>query len=281
MSEDSTLPFSQREGIEPDPPQLTLGEVSKEFRLIVDYAIAKEVDRGKSWGGRGAYFEKDFKSVATDFHVFFLGEPISSFENIPNQFRDIVEMLVNGLSFYRLFDLVEFWATHPNCSSLLKSDLAEAFIKTRSAYRLIDGQVVAIGSEQQAEAFERAIKDSEDVNALGAKSHLVQAGNELRSGNWSGCVRESIHAVESQAKRFAPGSKTLGEALNQLEKRAHIHGGLKAAFTKLYGYTNGEDGVRHALVFEEDAKVDEADALFMLGACASFVSYLIARETED
>jgi hypothetical protein len=45
----------------------------------------------------------------------------------------------------------------------------------------------------------------------------------------------------------------------------------------LYGYSSDEEGVRHALVFKEEAQVDEADALFMLGACASFVSYLLAR----
>jgi hypothetical protein len=42
-------------------------------------------------------------------------------------------------------------------------------------------------------------------------------------------------------------------------------------------YTSDEEGVRHALVFGDEAQVDEADALFMLGACASFVSYLLAR----
>jgi hypothetical protein len=62
-----------------------------------------------------------------------------------------------------------------------------------------------------------------------------------------------------------------------LEQRGHLHGGLKAAFGKLYGYSSDEEGVRHALVFGEEAKVDETDALFMLGACASFVSYLLSR----
>jgi len=42
-------------------------------------------------------------------------------------------------------------------------------------------------------------------------------------------------------------------------------------------YTNDEKGIRHALVDEGTAKVDEADALFMLGACAAFVSYLITK----
>jgi hypothetical protein len=51
---------------------------------------------------------------------------------------------------------------------------------------------------------------------------------------------------------------------------------MKSGFTKLYAYTSDEGGIRHALL-ENAAKVDEADALFMLGACAAFVSYLINK----
>jgi hypothetical protein len=87
--------------------------------------------------------------------------------------------------------------------------------------------------------------------------------------------------VESVALRLEPTAKTLGPALASLEKRGHLHGALKAAFDKLYGYSSDEKGIRHALVFEDEAKVDEADALFMLGACGSFVSYLLARAAAD
>lgn len=111
----------------------------------------------------------------------------------------------------------------------------------------------------------------------GARKHLVNAAEALRKGDWSGSVRESIHAVESVATALAPGDGTLGAALKTIEKRGHLHGALKAAFEKLYGYSSDEKGVRHALVFDDRAKVDEADALFMLGACASFISYLLSR----
>ena len=100
----------------------------------------------------------------------------------------------------------------------------------------------------------------------------------MRNSDWTDCVRESIHAVEAMAVRLAPGTKTLGEALKVLEQTGHLHGSLKAAFGQLHGYSSDEKGVRHALVFGDEAQVDEADAMFMLGACASFVSYLLARD---
>ncbi|AZS20006.1 hypothetical protein CSW63_04700 [Caulobacter sp. FWC26] len=90
-------------------------------------------------------------------------------------------------------------------------------------------------------------------------------------------MRESIHAVESVAVQLAPSKDTLGDALAVLSAQQHIHGGLKKAFGALYGYTSDEEGVRHALVFQDGPAVDESDALFMLGACASFVSYLVAK----
>jgi hypothetical protein len=56
-----------------------------------------------------------------------------------------------------------------------------------------------------------------------------------------------------------------------------IHGGLKNGFTAIYGYTSDAQGIRHPLVDEPNSKVDEADALFMIGACAAFVSYMINK----
>jgi hypothetical protein len=176
-----------------------------------------------------------------------------------------------------LFNLVEFFVRHPKCSDELKSDLASAFVRARAAYRIVDGQIVAIGTEEQAAAFERAVANAEANNAGAARKHLIAAGVALRNSDWAGCVRESIHAVEAMALRLAPGTTTLGPALAALEKQGRLHGGLKAAFGSLYGYSSDEEGIRHALVFKEEAEVDEGDALFMLGACASFASYLLAR----
>jgi hypothetical protein len=69
----------------------------------------------------------------------------------------------------------------------------------------------------------------------------------------------------------------LNGALARLENPAKIHPALKRGFGNLYGYTSDESGIRHALLDDGTANVDEADALFMIGACAAFVSYLINK----
>lgn len=68
-----------------------------------------------------------------------------------------------------------------------------------------------------------------------------------------------------------------GKALSKLEAKTGIHGAPKSGFSSIYGFTSDEQGIRHPLLEKGDANVDEVDALFMLGACAAFVSYLINK----
>jgi AbiJ N-terminal domain 4 len=275
------VPFSQRTGLEPIPPQLKLGEVSAELRRLIDYCVSLEIDRetrSHPYSTQPAWLEKSWNRVAMDLHVHLFRQPIATFPVGAARNRERICKVIEQRDIGGLFDLVEFLVRHRGCSDELKRELADAFIKARAAYRVFDNNhIAAIGTEQQAMAFERAIADAEAKNATAARKQLIAAGVALRNGDWAGSVRESIHAVEAVAVRFAPGTSTLGVALKVLEQRGHLHGGLKTAFGALYGYTSDEEGVRHALVFGNEAQVDEADALFMLGACASFVSYLLSR----
>ncbi len=279
-SDDTYIPFSQRAGYAPTPTQLKLGEVSGEMRRLLDYCIDIEIRRATNQGYSSG-LAGGWRRVAQDLHVRFFKQQASTFENSAYKVRAALERSIQRENIGKLFDLVEFLVRHPGCSNELKGDLADAFITARAAYRIIDVEVVAIGTEEQGAAFEAAIAAVEAEGAGAARKHLIAAGTELRDGNWSGSVRESIHAVEAIALRLVPGTTTLGPALSKLEKEGYLHGGLKAAFSSLYGYTSDEEGVRHALVFMKEARVDEADALFMLGVCASFVSYLIVRDSQS
>jgi hypothetical protein len=67
------------------------------------------------------------------------------------------------------------------------------------------------------------------------------------------------------------------KALSRLDAKVKIHGAMKAGFGNLYGFSSDESGIRHPLLELPAANVDETDALFMIGACAAFVSYLINK----
>jgi hypothetical protein len=274
MASDSKpyVPFSQRAGLEPIPPQLKLGQVSAELRRLLYYYISLEIDRGSYATPYSVVFKDEWRRVAMDLHVLFFEQPVDKFDIGAYANKQRFNLFIQDAKIGPLFNLVEFLVRHRGCSSELKRELADAFVTARAAYRLFDNKyITAIGTAEQAAAFERAIADAEVKNATAARKQLIAAGVALRNSDWAGSVRESIHAVEAMAVRLAPGTNALGAALKVLEQRGHLHGGLKAAFSSLYGYSSDEEGVRHALVFGDEAQVDEADALFMLGACASFV----------
>lgn len=273
---DDYIPFSQRTGLSPIPPQLKIGEVSGDFRRLIDHALDNEILRNRVVGSRYYRINNTWLDVARDFNVRVLRIRSSETSDESSKFKNITELITFESKIGPLFDMIEFFYRHAKCSRQLKLDLANAFVEAKAAYRIVDGQIVAIGTEEQATAFVAALENSSAAGAAGARQHLIAAGVALRNGLWADSIRESIHAVESVAKTIEPSATTLGPALKALEKRGYIHPSLKAGFEKLYGYTNDESGIRHAIL-EAEVKVDETDALFMLGACASFVSYLIAR----
>jgi hypothetical protein len=83
--------------------------------------------------------------------------------------------------------------------------------------------------------------------------------------------------VDAMLERLITEKKHFADALKVLEAKWKIHPALMDAFSKLYGYTSAEQGIRHPLVDDQNASVDEADALFMFGACSAFVTYLIEK----
>ena len=109
-----------------------------------------------------------------------------------------------------------------------------------------------------------------------ARAHLRDAATEPTGGHSANSIRESIHAVESIVSVLEPKGD-FSTALARLDAKARIHGGLKAGFKSIYGFTSDEKGIRHPLLDDNSANVDETDALFMIGACAAFVSYLINK----
>ena len=68
---------------------------------------------------------------------------------------------------------------------------------------------------------------------------------------------------------------TLGEALKVLERKRQLHPALKDGFSKLYGYTSDEDGIRHAML--DEPNITQADAKYFLLSCTSFINYLKAN----
>jgi hypothetical protein len=113
----------------------------------------------------------------------------------------------------------------------------------------------------------------------GVNQHLKRALELLadrENPDYRNSIKESILAVESMCQIITGKDKaSLGDALKILERDHELHSALKGGFSKLYGYTNDEDGIRHAM--SEEPKIDSADAKYFLMSCTSFINYLKSK----
>lgn len=273
-----SLTFAQAEGAEPLPQQLQLRVISDEMRALLWWAVVDTLSRSKGTPGivGGPHIQGGWRNVLCDFwalHLHCLDDFNTEFCSVRKIVREIIE---NG-DYVRVFGFLQFVLRHPSCPFDFDRIIEDALRRSRAAYRVLDkNTIIPIGSEEEAETLQRALVDLAEAEFRGARSHLRAAGSHLTAGDNAASVRESIHSVESVARVLEP-SGDLSKALAELEKSSGIHGALKRGFASIYGYASDEEGVRHPLLDDARAGVDEADALFMMGACAAFVSYMINK----
>lgn len=275
------LTFSQAEGLEPLPQPLVLGELSQEVRSLLWRDIYEDMFQTKETDPFIAetYVGEPWLGVLYDMHVEVDHRPADKFGNAFSGNVEKLRTLVMEGPWNEVFDFLQFAMRRRPSPNDLESKVCQAFETGRVAYTVIpDGPtIIPTATPEEGAAITEAFRLLAETGFDGARSHLRAAAEALSAGGCADSVRESIHAVESVACRLnADASTTLKPALDALEERIKMHPALKEGFSKIYGYTSDQDGIRHAL-FEGDADVDVVDATFMLGACASLVTYLINK----
>ena len=267
--------FDQRHGESPLPTQLQPDQITNELAALLWgflHSLLKQardlVDYGKS------VVNDDWRRLLWQWNVMYEHKPSHQFSNEYDHSVETVRAIVYDRGWATLYTFIEFFVGHERFS-FTESAIAEILTKCHAAWRLVDGAVVPISSPEQAEAVVDAFGDIEARGPAGAKAHLANAASAIASKDWAGSVRESIHAVESVARTFDE-AKTLGDALKSIQSAGKpIHPALARGMSAWYGYASDEAGIRHALLEEGTAAVDENEAVFMFGACASFCQYLL------
>ena len=273
------LTFSQAYGYEELPRPLKLGEINRESRVklwneFYSY-LASSIDN------EFCFEEEDAaREIFYFLHTDFLVLPVNALVLDRKRLVYEYESMFMNESFNKIFDLLLAVLRHPSCPQAFPESVGRVFKVCRLAYVLDVGPPPTIypsATPQEGENIRQANAELSGEGLVGAVSHLRQAADCINRGDHSGAVRESIHAVESTARHFDPNAKSLNPALKALEDGGNLHPALKGAFIKLYGYASDEQGIRHALIDTPQASVDQDEAVFMLGACASFCSYLARK----
>jgi hypothetical protein len=276
FAERRRLTFEQAEGAEPLPTQLKLKELSQEFRAIAWARVHGSIRADTHAAAFGNRVDGPWRQILQDRHVFRLHLPLDEFDNTAKLITACLKPLFMAADYTQVLGFLQFVIRHPNCPYKFAEGVDGALVATRAAYRVVEKTIVPIGSEAESATIKRALADVAASEFHGARAHLHKAAAALTGGDYPGSIRESIHSVESVVRVLEP-SGDFSKALAKLESKIAIHGGLKKGFAAIYGFTSDEKGIRHPLLDDSSAKVDEGDALFMIGACAAFVSYLINK----
>tara|TARA_R110002050_G_scaffold243066_1_gene379396 strand:- start:18046 stop:18882 length:837 start_codon:yes stop_codon:yes gene_type:complete len=268
--------FSQRAGFKPIRDQIQLKSIDERLENKLWNAV---YDGFLHWSMDGSFKDRCAAILWKDF----LGKrsdeiPISHFGIDSEEIVAIIKRWYFESEWYEKLDLIEFlselegkFERHigftPLCNLCLESEV--------SAYRIINGQVAPVTTEEEVSAIEDAINSSTKWGSV--NTHLSTAIEFLSSRDnpdYRNCIKEAISAVEALCKIISGNKKvSFGQALATIEKNFQLHGALKTAFTALYGYTSDTGGIRHSLL-EDDLKITFEDAKFMLVSCSAFINYL-------
>jgi hypothetical protein len=271
------LTFEQAEGGEPLPPQLLPKQISKQLSAALWVVVYGYINKTLNHNGFENELGRDWSIIMYDHHVYHKHRPADEFSSVARLIIPKIKRVVLSEDYITVLGFLQFILRHPSCQPSFVDNIDRALRIGHAGYRIIErNTIIPIASETESQTLEAAFADLAAAEFHGARAHLRDAAVALTAGEFTSSVRESIHAVESVARTIGQAN-SLSHALGQLEKSAAIHGALKSGFLAIYGYTSDEQGIRHPLIDGPSANVDETDALFMIGACASFVSYLIGK----
>ena len=269
--------FSERKGLKPPRVTIQTEGISVELRNSLWNALDIAI-----WQSHHfmyvQYGEPGIEPFSASLWFRFFKKPI---DERPIRHNDSSRRILTTIREYffnadwnEVYDFLEFVVEYfakdiPKLAVFFNKVLNEEL----SAYRFVDGKLVDITGAQEREMLEEALADTRFASVA---SHLERALTLLadrKNPDYRNSIKESISAVEAMARIVSENPKaTLGDALKVLEKNGKIHPSLKEGFSKLYGYTNDGDGIRHAML--DEPTLTQGDAKYFLLSCTSFVNYL-------
>ncbi len=297
------LTFSQANGYEEIPGPFKLKELPQEARTHIWNVIYESLDQSVDRDLMGyPYLINPWRDIMSSVHSDYFSLPLDKWDahlrQIASRFRQVrfagtpkggegqylgqiasnlKNYVENTRAFNKVFDLIQFVMRHPDCPSHFINDMKEAFTLSKLAYIVEIGPpptILPAATQEEKDALVDSLRTLREAGLSGGVTHLQNASEFINQGDWAESIKESIHAVESVARTLAPKTKRLDLVLKSIENDGGFHPALKEAFVKLYSFSSDEPGIRHALKDQTEANVGMDEAVFMLGACASFASYL-------
>jgi hypothetical protein len=273
------MKFSERKGFRTVSGIIQTQDMSNNLRNSLWNVLELKVWRRENFLDT-KYGEPEIEKFSVYLWMTYFKEPIATISDDPiKTLRDIRNHFFS-CAWFEVYDFLEavleyFDYFNEDNKSII--EMVNTILERELAgYRYIGGVFTDITDQQEINMLESALTNDEFP---GVRAH-IQRALELLSNreqpDYRNSIKESISAVESLACIITSNPKaTLGDALKTIELKWKIHPALKEAFSKLYGYTSDEGGIRHAML--EEPNLSPADAKFFLLSCTSFINYLKSK----
>lgn len=239
-----------------------------------------------------------WQRVAEHLATLFRKVPADQLPYRDHELRQWVKEYFYSLTWYEAYDLIEFVVhNHHDMTvvfygqSILPHRVSTAHLaaaingvleRELSGFRLIQGSLVPISDPAEVQEIEDAAESAGHAGLVGAREHIrtaVELLGKKPHPDYRNAIKEAISAVESVAKQIGGAdTETLDPALRKLAEKVQIHGALRAGFSKLYGFTSDQGGIRHAIL--DEPSVGFAEAKYMIVSCSAFVNYLIVKSEQ-
>lgn len=274
--------FSQRQAIKPIAQVVQVGTMNDELRNSLWNALdtAFWSTSGFVYGNHGGHGE--IESFSRILWSNYFKKPVDSRPgygrtNRGRMILDTIREYFFSCEWNEVYDFLEFVVrVHAKDKPRLPGYLNQILERELAGYKFIDGMIVDITDVQESELLAEALSDSKFGPVTAHLERALQLLADRKQPDYRNSIKESISAVEAMARIVAETPKaTLGEALKVLDKKGRLHPALKDGFSKLYGYTNDDDGIRHAML--DEPNIDQSDAKYFLLSCTSFINYLKAN----
>lgn len=268
--------FSQRKGYKSVSQLIQKDGISEELRNTIWNILDLFVWSSKNFlVSRYGSVREGMAIFSKMFLLNHLKKPIDTrFYSFQDDIQIIREYFFS-CEWYEVYDFLEFTLQHFNEKDLTRT-INDILERELSAYRFVDGVCTDITDQQEILMLEDALQDNDFPSVSKHLRRALELLSDRENPDCRNSIKESISAVESFAKTITgEASVTLGKALKHIEEKKKIHPSLLEAFSKLYGYTSNEGGIRHAMLEEPD--LTTSDAKFFLISCTAFINYMKAK----
>jgi hypothetical protein len=275
--------FSQRKGLKPISNIIQINGMDATLKNsiwnVLYNFIFREYEEENStifpgWEVRNDYLKEFTRSLWRDFYKIPL-HLIPGRQSL--QLKEIYKRYASD-EWHEVYDFVEYILNYDGRKAFGNA-INDVLARELSGYRYIGGVITDISSEQEVQMLEEALADDIFPSAKNHLQRALELMSDKKNPDYRNSIKESISAVESLAQAITEDpNATLGKALDKLEasgKQVKIHPALRSAFSKLYGYTSDQGGIRHAMSNEPNLFVE--DAKFFLLVCAAFVNYVKSK----